>query len=51
MPVTIAGFRGAGIIWGAASAAALVATLPSLVLAILFRKYLVRVFTYGVIKA
>jgi len=42
LTVTIAGMREAhGLMWGAVSAAALIATLPILLLAVLLQKYLI----------
>ncbi|MEM3658721.1 MAG: carbohydrate ABC transporter permease [Candidatus Hadarchaeum sp.] len=51
LPVAIAGMREAhGLMWGAVSAAATMATLPVLVMAIVLQKYLVRGLALGAVK-
>lgn len=50
LPVMIAGFRGAGMIWGGVSAGALLALIPAVILAIFFQKYLVAGLTMGAVK-
>lgn len=50
LPVMIAGFRGAGMIWGGVSAGALLSLIPAVILAIFFQKYLVTGLTMGAIK-
>jgi len=50
LPVMIAGFRGAGVIWGGVSASALLAIIPSLILAIFLQRYLIAGLTFGTVK-
>ncbi len=51
LPVRIAGMREAqGVNWEAISAAATIATLPILVIAIVFQRYLTRILAYGGIR-
>lgn len=51
LPVAIAGMREAhGLMWGAVSATAAMATLPILIMAIALQKYLTRGLTLGAIK-
>jgi len=50
LPVMIASWRGAGVIWGGVSASALIAIIPSLLLAIFLQKYLVSGLTFGMLK-
>ncbi len=51
LPVAIAGMREAhGLMWGAVSATAAMATLPVLIMAIVLQKYLVRGLSLGAIK-
>lgn len=51
LPVAIAGMREAhGLMWGAVSATATMATLPILVMAIVLQKYLVRGLALGAVK-
>lgn len=50
MPVMIASFRGAGVIWGGVSASALIAIIPSLILAIFLQRYLIAGLTFGTVK-
>ena len=51
LPVAIAGMREAhGLMWGAVSATAALATLPILILALVLQKYLVRGLSFGAIK-
>lgn len=50
LPVMIASFRGAGMIWGGVSAATLIALIPAILLATLFQKYLVAGLTMGAVR-
>ena len=50
LPVMIAGFRGAGMIWGGVSAGALLSLVPAVILAVFFQRYLVAGLTMGAIK-
>jgi len=50
LPVMIASFRGAGMIWGGISASALLAIIPALILAVFLQKYLVTGLTMGAVK-
>lgn len=51
LPVAIAGMREAhGLMWGAVSATAALATLPILILALVLQKYLIRGLSFGAIK-
>ena len=51
LPVAIAGMREAhGLMWGAVSATAAMATLPVLIMAILLQRYLVRGLALGAVK-
>ena len=50
LPVMIAGFRGAGMIWGGVSAGALLSLIPAIILAIFFQRYLVAGLTMGAVK-
>lgn len=50
LPVMIAGFRGAGMIWGGVSAGALLSLIPAVILAVFFQKYLVAGLTMGAVK-
>lgn len=50
LPVMIASWRGAGVIWGGVSASALIAIIPSLFLAIFLQKYLVSGLTFGMLR-
>lgn len=50
LPVMIASFRGAGMIWGGISASALMAMVPALVLAVFLQKHFVTGLTLGAVK-
>jgi multiple sugar transport system permease protein len=51
LPVAIAGMREAhGLMWGAVSATAAMATLPVLIMAIVLQKYIVRGLALGAVK-
>lgn len=50
LPVMIAGFRGAGMIWGGVSAGALLSLIPAIILTIFFQRYLVAGLTMGAVK-
>lgn len=51
LPVAIAGMREAhGLMWGAVSATAAIATLPVLLIAIVLQKYIVRGLSLGAVK-
>jgi multiple sugar transport system permease protein len=50
LPVMIAGFRGAGMIWGGVSAGALLSLIPAIILAVFFQRYLVSGLTMGAVK-
>lgn len=50
LPVMIAGFRGAGMIWGGVSAGALLALIPAVILAVFFQRCLVTGLTMGAVK-
>ena len=50
LPVMIASFRGAGMIWGGVSAGALLSLIPAIILAVFFQRYLVAGLTMGAVK-